>query len=117
MIIGAGFGGLQVIKTLANDKNFEVLVIDKKNHHLFQPLLYQVATAVLSPADIAIPTRSITTKYKNVKILFGEVTDINFKNKEVKFQNYTESYDYLVMATGAKTSYFGNPQWQNKTLG
>ncbi|ABZ95845.1 NAD(P)/FAD-dependent oxidoreductase [Leptospira biflexa] len=117
VIIGAGFGGLQVIKTLANDKNFEVLVIDKKNHHLFQPLLYQVATAVLSPADIAIPTRSITTKYKNVKILFGEVTDINFKNKEVKFQNYTESYDYLVMATGAKTSYFGNPQWQNKTLG
>ncbi|XDD48456.1 NAD(P)/FAD-dependent oxidoreductase [Leptospira sp. WS39.C2] len=117
IVIGAGFGGLQVIKSLANHKNFEILVIDKKNHHLFQPLLYQVATAVLSPADIAIPTRSITSNYKNVTILYGEVTNIDFDNKEVKFQNNTEKYDYLVIATGAKTSYFGNSNWQSKTLG
>nr|WP_208652324.1 NAD(P)/FAD-dependent oxidoreductase [Leptospira kemamanensis] len=117
VIIGAGFGGLQVIKTLANQKEYEILVVDKKNHHLFQPLLYQVATAVLSPADIAIPTRSITTKYKNVKILFGDVSDINFQKKEIVFQNNTESYDYLIIATGAKTSYFGNAHWENKTLG
>ncbi|WP_425269543.1 NAD(P)/FAD-dependent oxidoreductase [Leptospira jelokensis] len=117
VIIGAGFGGLQVIKSLANHRDYEIVVVDKKNHHLFQPLLYQVATAVLSPADIAIPTRSITTKYKNVKILFGEVSDINFEKKEIVFQNSTESYNYLILATGAKTGYFGNTQWQNKTLG
>ncbi|MCW7473155.1 NAD(P)/FAD-dependent oxidoreductase [Leptospira levettii] len=117
IIIGAGFGGLQVIKSLGNNSNFEILVIDKKNHHLFQPLLYQVATAVLSPADIAIPTRSITTNFKNVKILYGEVTGINFNSREVSFQNRNEKYDYLVIATGAKTSYFGNSQWQSKTLG
>lgn len=117
VVIGAGFGGLQVIKSLANNNQFEVLAIDKKNHHLFQPLLYQVATAVLSPADIAIPTRSITTSYKNVKILYGEVTDIDFQKKEVKFQNNIEKYDYLVIASGAKTSYFGNTNWESKTLG
>ncbi|WP_039929576.1 NAD(P)/FAD-dependent oxidoreductase [Leptospira yanagawae] len=117
VIIGAGFGGLQVIKSLANHRDYDIVVVDKKNHHLFQPLLYQVATAVLSPADIAIPTRSITTKYKNVKVLFGEVSDINFEKKEIVFQNNTESYDYLILATGAKTGYFGNTQWQNKTLG
>ncbi|MBM9590710.1 NAD(P)/FAD-dependent oxidoreductase [Leptospira sp. 201903075] len=117
LIVGAGFGGLQVIKTLANHKSFDITVVDKKNHHLFQPLLYQVATAVLSPADIAIPSRSITTKYKNVKILLGDVTEIDFKNRQVKFQNNSETYDYLVLATGARTSYFGNNSWKEKTLG
>lgn len=117
LIIGAGFGGLQVIKSLANKSSFEITVVDKKNHHLFQPLLYQVATAVLSPADIAIPSRSITTKYKNVKILLGDVTDVDFKNRKVKFQNNSESYDYLILATGARTSYFGNNSWKEKTLG
>ncbi|TGK92851.1 NAD(P)/FAD-dependent oxidoreductase [Leptospira brenneri] len=117
LIIGAGFGGLQVIKTLANHKAFDITVVDKKNHHLFQPLLYQVATAVLSPADIAIPSRSITTKYKNVKILLGDVTEIDFKNRQIKFQDNTETYDYLIIATGAKTSYFGNQSWKEKTLG
>ncbi|PJZ44183.1 NAD(P)/FAD-dependent oxidoreductase [Leptospira brenneri] len=117
LIIGAGFGGLQVVKTLANHKAFDITVVDKKNHHLFQPLLYQVATAVLSPADIAIPSRSITTKYKNVKILLGDVTEIDFKNRQIKFQDNTETYDYLIIATGAKTSYFGNQSWKEKTLG
>ncbi|TGK86395.1 NAD(P)/FAD-dependent oxidoreductase [Leptospira montravelensis] len=117
LVIGAGFAGLQVIKTLANNKRFEITVVDKKNHHLFQPLLYQVATAVLSPADIAIPSRSITTKYKNVKILLGDVTAIDFNNRKVEFQNNSESYDYLVLATGARTSYFGNNSWKEKTLG
>ncbi|MCW7490540.1 NAD(P)/FAD-dependent oxidoreductase [Leptospira meyeri] len=117
LIIGAGFGGLQVIKSLANNRSFEITVVDKKNHHLFQPLLYQVATAVLSPADIAIPSRSITTKFKNVKILLGDVTEVDFKNRTVKFQNNSESYDYLVLATGARTSYFGNNNWKEKTLG
>jgi len=117
IVIGAGFGGLQVIKTLANRKEFEVTVFDKKNHHLFQPLLYQVATAVLSPADIAIPARSITTNYKNVKILMGEVVQIDFENKFVHYSESKEPYDYLVIATGAQTSYFGNDNWKNFTFG
>lgn len=117
IIIGAGFGGLQVIKSLANNKNFDVTVIDKRNHHLFQPLLYQVATAVLSPADIAIPSRSITTNYKNVKILMGEVSDINFDKKIVFYQDYELSYDFLVIAIGAQTSYFGNQKWPKFSYG
>ncbi|MDF3820311.1 NAD(P)/FAD-dependent oxidoreductase [Leptospira sp. 96542] len=117
VIVGAGFGGLQVIKSLANNKNYEIIVIDKRNHHLFQPLLYQVATAVLSPADIAIPSRSITTKYKNVKILLGEVTEINFDSQTVSFQNNVENYDYLILAIGAQTSYFGKKDWQKYTFG
>ncbi len=117
IIIGAGFGGLQVIKSLANNNNFDVTVIDKRNHHLFQPLLYQVATAVLSPADIAIPSRSITTNYKNVKILMGEVSDINFDKKIVFYQDYELSYDFLVIAIGAQTSYFGNQKWPKFSYG
>ncbi|TGN19710.1 NAD(P)/FAD-dependent oxidoreductase [Leptospira idonii] len=116
-IIGAGFGGLQVIKTLANNPAFEITVIDKTNHHLFQPLLYQVATAVLSPADIAIPSRSITTDYKNVKILMGYVDKIDFERKEVFFSGKSETYDYLVLAIGAQTSYFGNDEWKKHSFG
>ncbi|BDA80754.1 NADH dehydrogenase [Leptospira kobayashii] len=117
IIIGAGFGGLQVIKSLKNLPEFDVTVIDKTNHHLFQPLLYQVATAVLSPADIAIPSRSITTDYKNVKILMSYVEKIDFENKKVYFSDKSESYDYLVLSLGAQTSYFGNDDWKNYTLG
>ncbi|WP_411821391.1 NAD(P)/FAD-dependent oxidoreductase [Leptospira sp. 'Mane'] len=117
IIIGAGFGGLQVIKSLKNLSEFDITVIDKTNHHLFQPLLYQVATAVLSPADIAIPSRSITTNYKNVKILMSNVEKIDFKNKQVYFGEKSESYDYLILSLGAQTSYFGNDDWKNHTLG
>ncbi len=117
IVIGAGFGGLQVVHTLANRKDFEVIVIDKTNHHLFQPLLYQVATAVLSPADIAIPTRSITTNYKNVKLYMARVDKIDFETNEVYFGNGKETYDFLVIATGAQTSYFGNEEWKKHTFG
>lgn len=117
VVIGAGFGGLQVIKSLANHKNFEITVIDKRNHHLFQPLLYQVATAVLSPADIAIPSRSITTNFKNVKILMAEVSSINFETQKVYYQDYEVEYDFLVIAIGAQTSYFGNTIWPKYTFG
>ncbi|GBF51911.1 NADH dehydrogenase [Leptospira ryugenii] len=117
IVIGVGFGGLQVIKTLGNDPNFEVIGIDRTNHHLFQPLLYQVATAVLSPADIAIPTRSITTDYKNVKIFMAKVEHINFDSKTISFSGREETFDYLVIATGAQTSYFGNADWQKYTYG
>lgn len=117
IVIGAGFGGLQVVHSLANRKDFEVIVIDKTNHHLFQPLLYQVATAVLSPADIAIPTRSITTNYKNVKLYMARVEKIDFASNEVYFGTQKETYDYLVVATGAQTSYFGNDEWKKYTFG
>jgi NADH dehydrogenase len=117
IVIGAGFAGLQVIKSLANQKEFEVVVIDKTNHHLFQPLLYQVATAVLSPADIAIPTRTITTQFKNVKLYMANVDKIDPELKEVHFAGKIEVYDYLVFAVGAQTSYFGKDDWKQYTFG
>ncbi|NCN11456.1 MAG: NAD(P)/FAD-dependent oxidoreductase [Leptospira sp.] len=117
VVVGAGFGGLQIIQKLANQDDLEVILIDKTNHHLFQPLLYQVASAVLSPADIAIPSRSLTSDYENVKVIMGEVTNINFEKKIVYFQNKEMDYDYLVLAMGARTSFFGNDEWKNYTLG
>ena len=83
IVIGAGFAGLQTVKKLSKDKNLRITFIDRKNHHLFQPLLYQVATAVLNPADIAIPTRSLTYKRKNITVLMDEVTEIDKANKKI----------------------------------
>lgn len=117
VVIGAGFGGLQVVRSLGNQKGVEVILIDKRNHHLFQPLLYQVASAVLSPADIAIPTRSLTTDLENVRVIMGDVTNIRWKEKTVHFSNRKIDFDYLVLAIGAKTSFFGNDDWEKYTLG
>lgn len=117
IVIGAGFGGLQLVQKLANRSELDVILIDKRNHHLFQPLLYQVASAVLSPADIAIPTRSLTNEYKNVRVIMAEVESINFKKKTVSYLGRQMDYDYLILAMGAKTSFFGNDQWEKYTLG
>ncbi|TGK01964.1 NAD(P)/FAD-dependent oxidoreductase [Leptospira langatensis] len=117
VVIGVGFGGLQAIKKLSKDENLEIVAIDKKNHHLFQPLLYQVATAVLSPADIAIPTRSLIGDKKNVTVYLGEVEKIDVQSKKVYFQNHAEDYDYLILAAGAKSSYFGNDHWRKHSIG
>jgi NADH dehydrogenase len=117
VVIGAGFAGLQVVKTLGNRHELEVILIDKTNHHLFQPLLYQVASAVLSPADIAIPTRSLTTDYENVKVIMSEVQGFLFKKNIVKIAEADIEYDYLILAMGARTSYFGNDEWSKYTLG
>ncbi|MCZ8237469.1 MAG: NAD(P)/FAD-dependent oxidoreductase [Leptospiraceae bacterium] len=117
VVVGAGFAGLQIIQKLANQDDLEVILIDKTNHHLFQPLLYQVASAVLSPADIAIPSRSLTSDYENVKVVMGEVTNVDYNKKIVYFQNKEIDYDYLVLAMGARTSFFGNDEWKNYTLG
>jgi NADH:ubiquinone reductase (H+-translocating) len=111
VIIGAGFGGLTAAKELAN-KNFNITVIDKTNHHLFQPLLYQVATAALSPADIAVPIRSVFSKNKNVEVLLGEVKSIDKKNKKVFFNGSEIEFDYLIIATGSRHSYFGKDEWE-----
>lgn len=117
IIIGAGFGGLQAVKKLAADKELRITFIDRSNHHLFQPLLYQVATAVLSPADIAIPTRSLTDKWKNVTVIMDEVTRIDKQNKTVFFNDRSLKFDYLILAMGAQTGYFGHDDWKNYTTG
>lgn len=111
VVIGGGFGGLNVVKTLKH-ANLDITLIDKKNHHLFQPLLYQVATAALSPADIATPLREIFSHQKNTTVIMGTVTGIDKKEKRLTLANGDQlSYDYLVIATGAKHSYFGNEHW------
>lgn len=118
VVVGAGFGGLQVVQTLANKKNVDVVLLDKRNHHLFQPLLYQVASAVLSPADIAIPTRSLTNDYENVRVIMGEVSNVDFKKKTIEYgEKKRLDYDYLVLAIGARTSFFGNDEWEKYTFG
>ncbi len=111
VIIGAGFGGLTAAKELA-EKNFNITVIDKTNHHLFQPLLYQVATAALSPADIAIPIRSIFSKNKNVEVLLGDVKSIEKEKRKVFFNGSEIDFDYLIIATGSRHSYFGRDEWE-----
>jgi len=116
IIIGGGFGGLQAAKALGN-KPVDVMLIDRKNHHTFQPLLYQVATAVLSPGEIASPIRRILHKYKNIEVLLGEVTDFDLKNQKVKMGDGTEiAYDYLIVAAGARHSYFGR-EWETHAPG
>lgn len=117
VVIGAGFGGLQAVKVLSRERNINVTLIDKKNHHLFQPLLYQVATAVLSPADIAIPTRSLMNRKKNVTVLMDEVTAIDIEKKHIELGEKKISFDYLILAAGARTGYFGKTEYMKYTLG
>lgn len=112
VIIGGGFGGLNCVKTLSRE-NFDVLLIDKKNHHLFQPLLYQVATAALSPADIATPLREIVATQSNTTVLMGTVEKVDKEKRLLILVNGDHiPYDYLVIATGARHSYFGNDHWE-----
>ena len=111
IIIGAGFGGLEAAKRLKN-ADAEITLIDKRNHHLFQPLLYQVATAGLSPSDIAWPIRSILSGQKNVRVILGDVDDVDIDNKTVHTDQNTYPYDYLIIATGARHSYFGQDHWE-----
>ena len=111
IIIGGGFGGLSAAKKLKN-KPVDVILIDKTNHHLFQPLLYQVATAGLSPAYIAFPLRSIFRKSINVRVILAEVKRIDQKEKKVYLNGEHYSYDYLIIAVGAKHHYFGKDEWE-----
>jgi len=110
VIIGAGFGGLEAAKKLAC-KDVRVTVIDRTNYHLFQPLLYQVATAALSPADIAAPIRAILSKCRNVEVILAEVESVDVDAKKVKTVDLQIDYDYLILATGARHSYFGHRNW------
>jgi NADH:ubiquinone reductase (H+-translocating) len=111
VILGAGFGGLSAAKALRSAP-CDVVVIDRRNYHLFQPLLYQVATAALSPAEIASPIRSILSRQKNARVLMARVTGIDAQRKLVHLEHgRDEPFDYLVVATGARHAYFGHDDW------
>jgi NADH dehydrogenase len=110
VIVGGGFGGLSAAKALAKQP-FDVTLIDRNNHHLFQPLLYQVATAGLSPADIASPIRGIIGSQLNTTVMLAEVSGVDTARKEVIADGRRVAYDYLVLATGARHAYFGHDDW------
>lgn len=117
VIIGGGFGGLEAAKRLAG-KAVDVTLIDKKNHHTFQPLLYQVATAVLSPGEIASPIRRILHKFKNVSVILGEAIGYDLEKQTVKLEDDEEvPFDYLIVAAGARHSYFGHDEWEDSAPG
>ncbi|MDQ6644440.1 MAG: NAD(P)/FAD-dependent oxidoreductase [Chloroflexota bacterium] len=111
VIVGAGFGGLRAARGLRNTP-IDVIVIDRNNHHLFQPLLYQVATAGLSPADICAPIRSILKRQANTSVILGEVTGVDLPEQRVLMHDKAMPYDYLILATGARHSYFGHDDWE-----
>ena len=116
VIIGAGFGGLSAAMRLGK-VGADVTVIDRRNYHLFQPLLYQVATAALSPADIAAPIRGILSRQPNTNVILGAVTGIDMTSRAVLIGQRRIPYDQLVIATGARESYFGHDEWAAVTLG
>lgn len=117
VVVGGGFGGLYAAKALSRDKNVFVTLIDKRNFHLFQPLLYQVATGTLSPADISSPLRSVLNHSKNTQVLMGEVLDINPQTQKVTLQDQELTYDSLIVATGVSHHYFGNDNWEQVAPG
>ena len=112
VIIGGGFAGINAAKELGNNPYCDVTIIDRRNHHLFQPLLYQVAMAGLDPSDIASPIRSILNRYDNINTLLGTVTGVDVENYTVTTDVGELKYDYLVVACGATHDYFGNDQWE-----
>jgi len=117
VIVGGGFGGLTAAKSLRRAP-VRVTLVDRANYHLFQPLLYQVATAGLSPAEIAVPIRSVLKRQENTNVLLAEVTRIDLAARRVELESGSALvYDYLVVAAGAKTSYFGNDAWQRFSFG
>ena len=116
IIIGAGFAGLSAARALKR-ADADITVIDRKNHHTFQPLLYQVASAALSPADIAAPIRRILRSHRNCRVVLGEVTAIDTDARTVSTPDATFEYDHLILATGATHSYFGHDEWAGNAPG
>jgi len=116
VILGGGFGGLYAARELRRVEA-DVVVVDRRNFHLFQPLLYQVATAALNPSDIAAPIRSILRRQKNVSVILGEATRIDTQKRIVTLTEGEVAYDYLVVATGATHSYFNHPEWERDAPG
>jgi NADH dehydrogenase len=112
LIVGGGFAGINVAKGLGGRKDVEVTLIDRSNHHLFQPLLYQVAMAGLSPADIAVPIRSLLARYRNIRVFQGSVLSLDLEQKRVHTDFGELEYDYLIMGCGARHSYFNHEDWE-----
>src|SRR5262249_39028108 len=112
IIIGGGFGGLSAAQALQSTP-VEITLIDRRNYHLFQPLLYQVATGSLSPGDIAAPLRGVLSRQKNVRVLLGNVEDIDPVSKRVLLDDGASfEYDFLIVASGSQTSYYNHDDWQ-----
>ena len=116
VIIGGGFGGLAAAQALKRAP-VTVTVIDRRNHHLFQPLLYQVATAGLSPGDIAAPIRWVLRHQRNTRVLLAEATSIDTVARVVHLDDGSLHYDFLIVATGATHAYFGHPEWERHSPG
>ncbi|MBN1300070.1 MAG: NAD(P)/FAD-dependent oxidoreductase [Melioribacteraceae bacterium] len=116
VIIGGGFGGLNAAQSLKK-ADLDITLIDKTNHHLFQPLLYQVATAALSPGDIAAPIRGILNGQKNIRVIMSEAVSISPEQSKVNLSDGSEKFDYLIIATGSRHSYYGNDQWEKLAPG
>jgi len=116
VIVGGGFGGLFAARELRKEP-VQITLVDRTNHHLFQPLLYQVASAGLSPADIASPIRSILSKQQNVQVLLATVRSVDLDRRVVHLEDGELAYDCLILAAGACTSYFGHPEWEGDAPG
>src|SRR5688500_13301653 len=111
VVVGAGFGGLSAARALRR-VNVDVTVVDRSNHYLFQPLLYQVAAGVLSPADIAMPTRFLLRRQTNATVLMADVTSVDTERRTVDADGLIVPFDFLIVATGARHAYFGHPEWE-----
>src|SRR5712691_11576893 len=116
VIVGGGFGGLNAARALAG-ANVGVTLLDRHNYHLFQPLLYQVATAALSPGDIASPIRWILRRQRNIEVLLATVHEIDPVRRIVETDRDPVAYDFLIVATGAAHAYFGHPEWASRAPG
>jgi NADH:ubiquinone reductase (H+-translocating) len=116
VIVGGGFGGLYAAKALRRAP-VEVTIVDRRNHHVFQPLLYQVAMAALSPGDIASPIRWILRRQKNAEVLLAEATGVDLENRRLRLKDGTLDYDFLIIATGATHAYFGHDEWRRLAPG
>jgi NADH dehydrogenase len=111
VIVGGGFGGLYAARALAG-KPVRITLVDRRNHHLFQPLLYQVATAALSPAEIATPIRSVLRNQRNTRVLLAEAKGVDLERNRLVLEDADLSYDFLILAAGASHSYFAHPEWE-----
>src|SRR4028118_382143 len=112
VIVAGGFGGLCAAMKLAGVRDVEVTIIDRRNHHLFQPLLYQVAMAGLSPAEIAYPIRTIFSGKRNIRVLLARATGVDLQRKMLRTDDAEIPYDNLILACGARHSYFGHNEWE-----
>jgi NADH dehydrogenase len=117
VIVGGGFGGLRAAKLLGKSGRVQVTLLDKRNHHLFQPLLYQVATASLNPSDIAVPIRQVLAPYRTVRVHMETAVAVDLAGKTLVTDSDRHEYDYLILAAGASHSYFGHPEWEDLAPG